>query len=194
MIEAGVKQFAHRISNVHPLLYLLAYFLIIPFFAAVYFVLPTGSFYAPYVRWEPTTRNDFLNAQNIIETSLNRSISSRKILIQDWKLDKLSVYGLRSDDGSILHFDILGSFQKLPINTNPAARAQTTVGIDLPALIPTGSVTLIGPRPDQSADILRPVFKVSFMPSCCQHPSHLQDEAWFFLETRIVDYANSSMD
>lgn len=158
MIEAGAKQFARKLSSVHPLLYLFAYILVIPLFAAIYFVLPTGSFYAPYLRWEPTTTDDFLHAQHIIETSLNRSISSRTILIRDWRLDRLSVYGLHSDDGSIFRFDILDSFKNSSSGTSPAAQVQERVGIDLPVLMPTGGATLIGARPDQSADVLRPIF------------------------------------
>ena len=52
------KGIAKFVSSVSPIAFMLLYFAMIPSFALLYYFMPPGWFYAPYVRLEPTGQSD----------------------------------------------------------------------------------------------------------------------------------------
>jgi hypothetical protein len=156
---SGLGGLAKRISGVHPLTYIFFYLLMAPSFAILYFSMPSGSFYAPYARLEPIAASDLGRTAAMIEGALRRSLGSKTIVIDGWKLARLVVYGPQSKDGSTLEFNIMGTFEKSNGGSQePNAPAQgEPVGVVLPVFMPAGAGILIGPRPDETANIGRPV-------------------------------------
>jgi Ion channel len=153
-----LRDVAARVSSVHPLFYIVVYFAMIPAFAAGYYIMPAGSFYAPYVRLEPTAAADLTRIGSMIEVALHRSLESREIVVQGCKLNRLVLMNTQSRDGLILNFDIMGVFDKPGSNAQkPDGQHEQPFAIVLPAALPTSVGMLIGPRPDETANIMRPV-------------------------------------
>jgi hypothetical protein len=149
--------FAKKISSIHPLWYMFGYFVMIPVFALLYFLLPPNSFYAPYARFEPAARSDFSRMEGIIGGALKQLADSRDIVVQGWKLNKIVVYGFRSKDGSALDFNIMGVFENSTGSRSVAGVRQQSFAIDLPSTLLGGMPTIIGPRPDETAKLMRAI-------------------------------------
>jgi hypothetical protein len=144
------------IAAVHPLVYILIYLLLIPVFACLYYLMPAGSFYAPYAHLEPTTTSDLSRIGNIISGALHRSVGTKDIEVEGWKLIRFGIFGSRSADGSLVTFNILGTFEKPDATVGGGGKTQP-MGILLPCQLPAIGSILIGPRPDNTADIMRPI-------------------------------------
>lgn len=148
------KGTAGVISSVTPLAFMLLYFAMIPLFASLYYLMPPGSFYAPYIRLEPTGQSDLSHMATTIEVALHRSIALREIVVAEWKLEGLHVFNPKSKDGSTLEFQIMGTFKKTQSSPGEKTEPQAFV---LPSMLVAGVGALIGPRPDETANIMRPL-------------------------------------
>jgi hypothetical protein len=146
------------LSDVHPLVYMLLYFLMIPVFSSVYYCMPAGAFYAPYARLEPTVARDLNRIATMLDAALRRSLQGREITVQSAKLTDLQVFNPRSTDGSTLIFNVMGVFRPPADNSHEAgASAPQPFVVSLPGVIPAHVSMLIGPRPDEPANILIPI-------------------------------------
>jgi Ion channel len=153
------------ISDVHPLTYILIYFSMIPVFASFYYCMPAGAFYAPYARLEPAGARDLNRVAAMLEGALKRSLQGREIATQGAKLIDLHLFNPRSTDGSAVIFNVMGVFRPVGDSHEGSASAPQPFAVDLPGVIPAHVSMLIGPRPDETANILVPiVFDVSAHP------------------------------
>jgi hypothetical protein len=151
---------ARAISNVHPLVYAVVYLFLVPAFATVYYLMPPGSFYAPDARLEPSVTADLGRAAATIEKALKRSTEDKEISINGAKLTRLLLFNPLSPNGSSLAFTIMGEFQRsqqAPDGTDPGKGDTGNFAINLPASIPAHTNMLIGPKPDETANIVVPI-------------------------------------
>lgn len=107
-----LKDLSTKISSVHPLLYIILYISAIPFFAGIYFAIPSG-FYAPYARLEYSGQSDAYRTGVLIQTAIRRALHGRSskspVLVQKLKEkeEMLYVQRLSAMDSSKIKFDVL---------------------------------------------------------------------------------------
>jgi len=143
----------------------------LPSFASLYYLMPSGSFYAPYAHLESSAAIDLTKIESVIEGALRRSLESRAIVINEWKLARIVVLNPRSKDGTALELNIMGTFEHANSGNKQPARSETQpAGVILPLLMPAGVGMLVGPHPDNTANISRPLFlDVSTHPTSFQN-------------------------
>ena len=137
-----------------PLLYIFVYVLAIPVFALLYCFALSSSFYAPYAHLEPAATTDIDRIARLINEALHRSVGSREVVIQEWKLQSFDVINARSS-GETFDFDIMAAFKKQNEGNSPEDEQQQQTGMNLPVSILYGVEGLVGPRPDETANIMR---------------------------------------
>jgi hypothetical protein len=99
------------LSRVYPLIYLVVYLFLIPFFGVIYATTQKTGFYAPYARYEPAAVADTNLLATALKTSIIRSLtapSSGPIIVDNWQLDlkSLVVNNVTSADGTALNFSV----------------------------------------------------------------------------------------
>jgi hypothetical protein len=70
----AVRSALRVLSRAHPLLYLVTYLSVIPIFAILYTLLPKGTFYAPYAKFEPSARSDAQRFFKVLQENMRRSL------------------------------------------------------------------------------------------------------------------------
>jgi hypothetical protein len=77
-----IKNLTNRVvlslSRVHPLKYIFIYAALIPAYALAYWSTAPDGFYAPYVRYEPTWKQDGEQARNLLEKAIKRNVQERQ--------------------------------------------------------------------------------------------------------------------
>jgi hypothetical protein len=80
---AGLANLDALVSGVSPLMYLLVYISLIPLFAALYYALPSSSFFAPYARLEYVGQSDAYVAGVLIQMAIRRTMRGRSVRLED---------------------------------------------------------------------------------------------------------------
>jgi len=82
------------VSEVHPGIYGVIYFLIIPAWGLLYIFAAPHGFYAPYAYLEPSSQNDAARVALMLEKVIGRSIAAQtvpQVATTDWELNWQSV-------------------------------------------------------------------------------------------------------
>jgi len=64
----------HKLSAISPLTYLVAYLILVPAFALIYYFLPGQQFYAPYAKFEPKVTADSDGIKAILQRAIRTSV------------------------------------------------------------------------------------------------------------------------
>jgi len=98
----------HFLSRISPGTYLGIYVLLIPLFAAIYWLAPGQNFYAPYAKLEPSALSDAAKVAINIQRSLERSYRSQVQPNEGWHVagSDIGIDRVDADDTGALTFTV----------------------------------------------------------------------------------------
>jgi Ion channel len=144
-----------QIASQLPRVYGVSYVLAIPVFALLYYFAMPSAFYAPYAHLEPAATDDLDRIGAMINGALHRASGSRELDIKGWELQSFSVYDPSAPDGTKFIFKIMAVFTKQQDDANKDKNETQRTAINVTASIASGVEGLKGPRPDETANIMR---------------------------------------
>ena len=127
--------------------WMIAYLLIILVFAVLYRSLPSNSFYAPYMKYEPAAASDERRLIHAFEAHIRESLQLSRTVRYSWLIDapSLHVSEIRSDDGEIIKFRLRAyayHYTRQHINESEDFDRQVSIALHGRLIVPTAKLLI----------------------------------------------------